>query len=62
MFWNAMLQKGWRWKDDHLSAKDMNVIIKIHNINNEHAWLKREMYESKSKNLWGKSKHFSPRT
>lgn len=57
-----MLQKGWRWKDDHLSAKDMNVIIKIHNINNEHAWLKREMYESKSKNLWGKSKHFSPRT
>jgi len=62
MFWNAMLQKGWRWKDDRLSAKDMNVIIKIYKINNEHAWLKWKMYESKSKNLGGKSNNFSPRT
>ena len=39
MFWNAMLRKGWRWKDDDLSQKDMDHIIKIHNVNNELAWL-----------------------
>ena len=38
MFWNAMLRKGWRWKDDDLSKKDMDNIIKIHNVNNELAW------------------------
>lgn len=38
MFWNAMLRKGWRWKEDDLSPQDMDYIIKIHNINNEDAW------------------------
>ena len=38
MFWNAMLRKGWRWKEDDLSPHDMDVIIKIHNANNEEAW------------------------
>lgn len=38
MFWNAMLRKGWRWKDDDLSQEDMDNIIRIHNINNELAW------------------------
>lgn len=35
MFWNAMLRKGWRWKDDDIKQKDMDDIIKIHNANNE---------------------------
>lgn len=35
MFWNAMLRKGWRWKDDEIKEKDMEDIIKIHNANNE---------------------------
>lgn len=39
MFWNAMLKKGWRWEDDHLSQKDMENIIRIHNANNEEAWM-----------------------
>lgn len=38
MFWNAMLRKGWVWKEDDLSQQDMDVIIKIHNVNNEEAW------------------------
>lgn len=38
MFWNAMLRKGWRWKEDDLSPQDMDNIIKIHNVNNEEAW------------------------
>lgn len=35
MFWNAMLRKGWRWKDEAIKQKDMEDIIKIHNANNE---------------------------
>lgn len=35
MFWNAMLRKGWRWKDEDVKQKDMDDIIKIHNANNE---------------------------
>lgn len=35
MFWNAMLRKGWRWKDEDIKEKDMDDIIKIHNANNE---------------------------
>ena len=32
MFWNAMLRKGWRWKDeDGISADTMSHIIHIHN-------------------------------
>ncbi|KAF3835852.1 hypothetical protein F7725_028410 [Dissostichus mawsoni] len=38
MFWNAMLRKGWRWREDDLGAQDMTNIIKIHNTNNEQAW------------------------
>lgn len=55
MFWNAMIRKGWNWKD-HVNGsdkqyqgkqgedarfhrKDMGEIIKIHNANNENAWL-----------------------
>lgn len=70
MFWNAMLRKGWRWKDDDLSPKDMDVIIKIHNINNELAWrevLKWEAFHAnecmnpKLKSFGGKAKDYSPR-
>lgn len=38
MFWNAMLRKGWRWKDEDIKQEDMDHIIKIHNANNEQAW------------------------
>ncbi|XP_043081530.1 holocytochrome c-type synthase isoform X2 [Puntigrus tetrazona] len=38
MFWNAMLRKGWRWKDDSLAPGDMTNIIHIHNRNNDQAW------------------------
>lgn len=48
MFWNAMLRKGWNWKeavegkDDPqgkpLAPDDIKNIIRIHNINNEMAW------------------------
>ena len=39
MFWNAMLRKGWRWRDeDGISADTMSHIIHIHNNNNEAAW------------------------
>lgn len=46
MFWNAMLRKGWRWKDEDLSQKDMDHIIKIHNANNEQAWLEVLKWEA----------------
>ncbi|XP_037678022.1 cytochrome c-type heme lyase isoform X2 [Choloepus didactylus] len=38
MFWNAMLKKGWKWKEEDISQKDMYNIIRIHNQNNEQAW------------------------
>ena len=38
MFWNAMLRKGWRWKEEGLDPNDMSHIINIHNANNEQAW------------------------
>lgn len=54
MFWNAMIRKGWNWKDhvegkdpqysgkegedSKFHGKDMSEIIKIHNANNESAW------------------------
>lgn len=43
MFWNAMLRKGWRWKESDLAQKDMADIIHIHNANNEQAW--QEVFE-----------------
>ncbi|XP_041064182.1 holocytochrome c-type synthase isoform X2 [Carcharodon carcharias] len=38
MFWNAMVKKGWRWRNEDITANDMSNIIKIHNQNNEQAW------------------------
>lgn len=70
MFWNAMLRKGWRWKDEDLNQDDMNNIIRIHNANNEEAWREvlkwealhaRECGEPKLKSFGGKAKDFSPR-
>ncbi|KAM6953650.1 holocytochrome c-type synthase-like [Aplochiton taeniatus] len=71
MFWNAMLRKGWRWREDDLDPQDMRNIIKIHNTNNEQAWqeiLKWEALHAKEcpcgpslKRFGGKAKEFSPR-
>lgn len=70
MFWNAMLRKGWRWKDDDLSQKDMEHIISIHNVNNELAWQEVLKWESlhkhecgnpKLKRFGGKATEYSPR-
>ncbi|CAD5117552.1 DgyrCDS6314 [Dimorphilus gyrociliatus] len=70
MFWNAMLRKGWTWKDEDLKAKDMDDIIKIHNVNNEQAWMEvlkwealhaHECKKPKLKSFGGKAKDFSPR-
>lgn len=38
MFWNAMLRKGWKWKESDINPNDMTHIIRIHNVNNEEAW------------------------
>ncbi|KAG7525454.1 hypothetical protein JOB18_026957 [Solea senegalensis] len=71
MFWNAMLRKGWRWREDDLGAQDMTNIIKIHNKNNEQAWqeiLKWEALHAREcpcgpalKRFGGKAKEYSPR-
>ncbi|KAK1786327.1 hypothetical protein P4O66_018024 [Electrophorus voltai] len=71
MFWNAMLRKGWRWKEQDISQKDMSNIIKIHNQNNEQAWkeiLRWEALHSKEcpcgptlVRFGGKAKDFTPR-
>lgn len=70
MFWNAMLRKGWRWKESDLEKKDMDDIIKIHNANNEQAWQEvlkwealhaRECGNPKLKSFGGKAKDYSPR-
>ncbi|XP_060070373.1 holocytochrome c-type synthase-like [Ylistrum balloti] len=70
MFWNAMLRKGWRWKEDDLEAKDMTDIIKIHNANNEQGWqevLKWEALHAKEcstpalRKFGGKATEYSPR-
>ncbi|XP_052774136.1 holocytochrome c-type synthase-like [Mya arenaria] len=70
MFWNAMLRKGWRWKEEDIAQQDMTHIIHIHNANNEQAWeevLKweafhaRECQHPKLKRFGGKAKDFSPR-
>ncbi|XP_043257514.1 holocytochrome c-type synthase [Colletes gigas] len=70
MFWNAMLRKGWRWKNDDISPKDMDDIIKIHNANNEQAWREvlkwealhaRECDSPKLRSFGGKASHYSPR-
>jgi len=70
MFWNAMLRKGWRWKDDDLNPNDMDHIIHIHNANNEMAWQEvlrwealhaKECSNPRLKKFGGKAKDFSPR-
>ncbi|XP_062338403.1 holocytochrome c-type synthase-like [Osmerus eperlanus] len=71
MFWNAMLRKGWRWKEDDLGQKDMSNIIKIHNRNNEQAWQEILKWEALHKRdcpcgptlirFGGKAKEFTPR-
>jgi len=71
MFWNAMLRKGWRWKEGDIENHDMTNIISIHNANNEQAWqevLKWEIIHAKEdspfpllKKFGGKAKDFSPR-
>lgn len=71
MFWNAMLRKGWRWKDEDLTQDDMKNIIKIHNRNNEQAWEEIMKWEAMHasecpcgpslKRFGGKAKEFSPR-
>ncbi|OWA54015.1 Cytochrome c-type heme lyase [Hypsibius exemplaris] len=70
MFWNAMLRKGWRWKEADIASNDMAHIIRIHNVNNEVAWqevLKWEALHAKEcanprlKKFGGKAQDFSPR-
>lgn len=70
MFWNAMLRKGWRWKEEDITPKDMDDIIKIHNANNEQAWLEvlkwealhaNECGDPRLKSFGGKAKDYSPR-
>ncbi|MES1904299.1 MAG: hypothetical protein MHPSP_000085 [Paramarteilia canceri] len=46
MFWNAMKRKGWQWKDDQITDKDMDNIIAIHNVNNESTWLEIMKWEA----------------
>lgn len=71
MFWNAMLRKGWRWKDDDISQKDMYNIIRIHNQNNEQAWKEILKWEALHAHecpcgpslvrFGGKAREYSPR-
>ena len=72
MFWNAMLRKGWRWKEEDadMNPNTMEHIIKIHNRNNEEAWnevLKWEALHAhecgnpKLKTFGGKATQFTPR-
>lgn len=70
MFWNAMLRKGWRWQSEDISQKDMEHIIRIHNVNNEMAWQEvlkwealhaRECMNPKLKRFGGKATEYSPR-
>lgn len=71
MFWNAMLRKGWRWKEEEtMNPNTMDNIIKIHNANNESAWQEVLKWEAlhaqecgnpKLKSFGGKATDFSPR-
>lgn len=70
MFWNAMLRKGWRWRESELQPEDMAHIIRIHNANNDHAWeevLKWEALHAREcctpslKKFGGKATDYSPR-
>jgi len=71
MFWNAMLRKGWRWKESEINQSDMDNIISIHNANNELAWREVLKWEAlhadegaaapKLKRFSGFASKFSPR-
>jgi len=70
MFWNAMLRKGWKWKDEQIDQPTMDHIIKIHNTNNEAAWQEVLKWEAlhaeectnpKLKSFGGKATDYSPR-
>ncbi|GFO10925.1 cytochrome c heme lyase [Plakobranchus ocellatus] len=70
MFWNAMLRKGWRWKESDISQTDMDHIINIHNSNNELAWREVLKWEAlhadecttpKLKRFAGYASKYSPR-
>ncbi|KAM7537318.1 hypothetical protein Aperf_G00000072392 [Anoplocephala perfoliata] len=70
MFWNAMLRKGWRWRDDQISAEDMNNVVNIHNANNEAAWAEILKWEAlhykkcrspKLRSFAGDATNYSPR-
>ncbi|CAL8090541.1 unnamed protein product [Calicophoron daubneyi] len=70
MFWNAMLRKGWRWRDEDISQQDMDHIIRIHNVNNEVAWREVLKWEAlhadecmtpKLRRFAGDAKKYSPR-
>jgi len=72
MFWNAMLRKGWRWKEEEkeMNPDTMAHIIKIHNANNEEAWREvlkwealhaRECGKPMLKSFGGKATDYSPR-
>ncbi|KAM7046161.1 holocytochrome c-type synthase-like [Molossus nigricans] len=70
IFWNAMLKKGWKLKDDDISQKDMYNIIRIHNQNNEQACKEILKWEAlhaaecpcgpSSIRFRGKAKEYSP--
>lgn len=70
MFWNAMLRKGWRWKESEIQPNDMDHIIHIHNANNEKAWKEVLKWEAlhacdcmtpRLKRFGGKAQEYSPR-
>jgi len=70
MFWNAMLRKGWRWKESDIKQEDMANIIKIHNANNEQAWREilkwealhcKECMSPKLVSFKGNAQKYSPR-
>ncbi|CAL1278534.1 unnamed protein product [Larinioides sclopetarius] len=70
MFWNAMLRKGWRWKESDIAPNDMEHIIRIHNVNNETAWQEVLKWEAlhadecgnpKLLKFGGKATEYSPR-
>lgn len=70
MFWNAMLRKGWTWKEEDIQQKDMDSIIRVHNLNNENAWLMvleweklhaKECGNPRLKKFGGKATDYSPR-
>lgn len=44
MFMSVLI--GWRWNESEIEAQDMDHIIKIHNANNEQAWLEVLKWEA----------------